>query len=110
MSTRTSTLAFAMFESLSDVVLANVWGVYVLVLKKPRRRDLMYIGSGTASHRGLRARLYEHEHGVLCPRYVADAQRAVCRTYHKALLAYCSNIPVYRTVIVAVEAALSAVF
>lgn len=102
------------FESLSSTVPKKVWGVYVLELKKPGRRPLIYIGSATAAT-GARIRLQEHKHGSLCPRYVKDAKRGGYKITHTALLAQCplpaaSEIPIFRTVVIALEAAFSCVF
>jgi hypothetical protein len=103
------------FESLPDAVPTHVWGVYVLVLKKPGHTPLIYIGSGTAFYRGVRARLSEHRHNKVSPRYLKDALRQGYKITHIALLAHCpipnaSHVPILRTVLVALEAALTCTF
>lgn len=103
------------FESLSPVIPKNVWGVYVLVLKKPGYDPLLYIGSGTGTYRGVRTRLYEHHNGILPPTNVKKARDFGYNITHVALLAYCdipspANIPTLRTVVVTLEAVFTAVF
>lgn len=102
-------------ESLPVTVSKNVWGVYILVLKKHGCPPLVYIGSGTAVNRGVRARLSEHERGILCPRLVHDARDKGYEITHMALLAHCpipapADTPTLRTIIVAMEAVFSCVF
>jgi hypothetical protein len=88
--------------------------VYVLVYRKPGFEPLIYIGSGTAAN-GLRARLSEHRTGSVVPKHVKAAVKAGYKLRHIRVLGHCpiptaANIPVYRTITVALEAALSAVF
>lgn len=103
-------------KSLDTTVPKLVWGVYVLVLEKSGRSSLIYIGSGTAANRGVRARLGEHRRGgVASPQLVSKAMHDGYKITHMALLAQCpapspGNIPVFRTVVLALEAALSCVF
>ena len=103
------------FESLSTFIPKNVWGVYVLVLKKPGYDPLLYIGSGTSTFRGVRTRLQEHRDGILSPVNVKKALEFGYTITHMALLAHCNtpspaNIPKIRTVIAALEAIFTAVF
>jgi hypothetical protein len=103
------------FESLSPIIPKRVWGVYVLVLKKPGYDPLLYIGSGTATYRGVRARLYEHQNGHVPPFNVKKARDFGYDITHMALLAYCdipspANGPTVRTAVVALEAVFAAVF
>lgn len=103
------------FESLSSYVPKNVWGIYVLVLRKPGEIPLLYIGSGTSTYRGVRSRFKEHRDHILCP---ANVQKALDYGYefsHMALLAHCpipsaASIPKMRTVLVALEAVFTGLF
>jgi hypothetical protein len=102
-------------ESLSPVIPKNVWGVYVLVLKKPGYDPLLYVGSCTATYRGVRARLGEHRDGRLSPTNVKKARDFGYDITHMALLAYCdipspASIPEIRTLFAALEAVFTAVF
>jgi Pyruvate/2-oxoacid:ferredoxin oxidoreductase delta subunit len=103
------------FESLSTFIPKNTWGVYVLVLRKSGYDPLLYIGSGTATYRGVRVRLREHRDGILSPVNVKKALEFGYSITHMALLAHCdipsaANIPKIRTVIAALEAVFTAVF
>ena len=103
------------YGSLPSTIPLNVWGVYVLVLRRDGHKPLLYIGSGTAIKRGVRARLHEHDHGVLTPRHVRKALNDGFKIVHKALLLSspipaADNIPALRTFFVAVEAALTCIF
>ena len=65
-------------------------------------------------NRGVRARIYEHDHGVLIPQHLSKALENNYTIVHKALLLSCpipttANIPTFRTAIVAVEAALTCI-
>ena len=103
------------FESLSADIPKNVWGVYVLHLKKPGYEPLLYVGSGTAVYRGVRARLLGHQTGVLVPRYVQQAKNFGYEITHMALLAQCAipspgDVPRIRTLVVVLEAVFTAIF
>ena len=103
------------FLSLDPYPPRHVWGIYVIVLKKRNHRDLIYIGSATSAKRGVRSRFGEYDRHKNLPRNVRKALQDGYRIYHKALLAWCpipkaSRIPVYRTVVIALEAILSCYF
>lgn len=103
------------FESLSADIPKHVWGVYVIILRKSGEIPLLYIGSGTASYRGVRARIKEHHEHVLCPVNVKHALDYGYHISHIALLAHCpipsaANIPRIRTVFVVLEACFSGLF
>ncbi len=57
------------FESLPSTILLHVWGVYVVVLRRNGHKPLLYIGSGTATRRGVRARLNQYDNDVMLPHY-----------------------------------------
>ena len=100
------------FESLSEDVPSNVWGVYVLVLRLKNRQPSTYIGSGTSALRGVRARLASHDSQHLVPQKVSKACKQGYTIVHKALLLSCpipsaADIPRIRMALVAVEAAVS---
>lgn len=102
------------FESLPSTIPLHVWGVYVLVLRRNGHKPLLYIGSGTATKRGVRARLAKYDSGVLIPRCVRKALKVGFTIIHKALLLSspipsAENIPIFRTTFVAVEAALTCI-
>lgn len=102
-------------EKLSTSIPFNVWGVYVMVLRRTGNKPLLYIGSGTSSKTGVRARLGEYDRGVLLPRYLDKALKKGYNIVHKALLLSCpiptsANIPTFRVALTAVEAALACVF
>jgi hypothetical protein len=93
----------------------NVWGIYLLILRKSGQRPLVYVGSGTAAHRGLRARLSEHSRRKMSPTYLKWALANGYDISHTILLATCpipssSLIPVLRTTIVALESSFAALF
>lgn len=103
------------FESLSPVIPKDVWGIYVLVLKNPGYDPLLYIGSGTSTHRGVRARVSEHWRQQVRPACVRQAENFGYEITHITLLAWCpipspGEIPRIRTLIVALEAIFSALF
>lgn len=103
------------FESLSSYCPARVWAVYALVLKKRGCPDLLYIGSATSAKSGARARRSEYLRHRHLPKGVRKAFRDGYRITHTANLAWCkipdaSDIPVFRHIVVALEAALSCIF
>jgi hypothetical protein len=103
------------FESLPFGAPKNVWGIYVLVLKKRGYPPLLYLGSGTSTRRGLRSRLASHLARHACPHYVLEALKAGYTITHTATLVHipipaAADVPWVRTVIIALEAALSCVF
>ncbi len=103
------------FESLSSTIPLHVWGVYILVLRRQGYKPLLYIGSGTAASRGVRARLEQYDRTEHLPHYVNKALIDGCTIVHKSLLLSCpipgaANIPTFRAALVAVEAALSCIF
>jgi hypothetical protein len=103
------------FESLSPVIPKNTWGVYVLVLRKSGYDPLLYIGSGTATYRGVRVCISEHYAHKLSPVNVKKALEFGYTITHIRLLAYCSipspsHCPKIRTVVVALEAVFTALF
>jgi len=87
----------------------KLWGVYVLVLRKPGHRHKVYIGSATGAARGLRSRLEDYDKGKHLARYIKTAFKDGYTIQRKVLLATCpippaSKIPVYRVFLLAVEA------
>ncbi|QGI65806.1 hypothetical protein CEK26_009756 [Fusarium fujikuroi] len=103
------------FLALDSFAPKNVWGVYIIVLKKRNHPSILYIGSSTAAKRGVRARFYEYDAKKKLGTYVSNALRDGYTIQHKALLAWCqipeaSNIPLYRTVVIALEAVLACYF
>lgn len=105
----------AWFESLPTTRPNCSWGIYVHVLKKGGCRDLLYIGSGTAAYRGVKARLSEYDALKCLPHHVRIALDNGYSITHTSLLITCpipsaSDIPASRLAITALEAALSCIF
>lgn len=102
-------------KSLSNDIPINVWGIYVLVLKKPGQLPRVYVGSGTAVYRGARSRLADYDRGVLVPRYVAKSLEQGFEYTKKAMLAYCPippprDIPCRCTTVLVLEAVFAGLF
>jgi len=68
------------------------WAVYLLVLEKDGCRFKIYIGSGTNSVTGVKARLYCYDSETLLPQYVEEALEDGYKITHKGLLCW-SPIP-----------------
>lgn len=102
------------FQALSTVIPINVWAVYALVLTKSGCRPKLYVGSGTNTTRGVRARMYEYDVLKVIPDYVQLALDDGYAITTKALLVYCP-IPApaqqvtVRYAIYTLEAALSCI-
>lgn len=103
------------FLSLPSDIPRNLWGIYVLVLRKGSRYKL-YIGSGTGNfHGGVRTRILQHQNRTVEPSLVRTAKRQGYKQVHSSLLAWCNRpgpaqVPLFRTALVAVEAALHLIF
>lgn len=103
------------FKSLSTAIPPKSWGIYVLVFEKRGHRALIYIGSGTDAKGGIAARVKSHRAKKDMPKYVAWAHQNNYRLTHSACLIWCripesaSQIPRLRTVIVALEAAMTCI-
>ena len=105
----------AWFRSLPSYCPLNVWSVYAIVLERHDGPDLLYIGSATASKAGARARFSEYRRLKHLPKGVRKAIADGYRIVHTANLAWCpiptpSKRPIFRHIIVALEAALSCMF
>lgn len=103
------------FKSLPLDIPINTWGIYAIVLEMPGYDPLLYIGSGTASSRGVRVRIADHHAHKLSAVNVAKALEFGYTIQHIALLAYCNipsaaDRPKIRTVVVALEAVFTALF
>jgi hypothetical protein len=103
------------FKSLPTDIPKDPWGIYVIVLEMPGYEPLLYIGSGTASYRGVRVRIKEHHAHKLSPVNVKKALESGYTITHTRLMAYCSipspsHCPKIRTVVVALEAVFTALF
>jgi hypothetical protein len=103
------------FKSLATDIPKDTWGIYVIVLEMPSDVPLLYIGSGTASYRGIRVRVKEHHEHKLQPVNVKRALEFGYTITHIALLAHCNipslaHIPKIRTVVVTLEALFTALF
>ena len=75
------------FKTLSTETLA-CWGVYILIMEKCHCRPRIYIGSGTNSRDGLKARFrdYKTDGGRELPRYVEKSFEEGYKIVHKAPL------------------------
>jgi len=103
------------FRSLPSYCPLKVWSIYAIVLERQGGPDLLYIGSATASNAGARGRFSEHRRLKHLSKGVKKALGQGYRIVHHANLAWCpiplpSRRPVYRHVLVALEAALSCIF
>ncbi|KAI7195754.1 Heat shock 70 kDa protein [Hortaea werneckii] len=93
----------------------NLWGIYVLVLRKGRRYGI-YIGSGTSTvNDGVRYRVLQHKGRRVEPKYLREAKKNGWIQVHEALLAWSSRptaaqVPAFRTAYVAIEAAFHLIF
>ncbi|CAN9088483.1 unnamed protein product [Alternaria alternata] len=101
--------------SLPSDIPSGCWGLYCLVLQRGKKYKL-YTGSGTSSSRnGCRSRIKQHKRRIVEPRGLREAKNAGYVQIHECLLAWCpkpaaKNVPVYRTAMVAIEAALHLIF
>jgi len=101
--------------SLPSDIPSGCWGLYVLVLKK-RDQFKLYIGSGTSTSRnGARSRIRQHRRRLVEPQGLRDAKNDGYVQVHKSLLAWypkpaAKDVPVFRTAIIAIEAALHLIF
>ncbi|KAL1836262.1 hypothetical protein VTJ49DRAFT_5379 [Mycothermus thermophilus] len=110
--------AIEWFESLSGDIPNYVWGVYVLVLRKPDCRPLLYVGSGTQNRKGVRNRILFHFRSgdaEARPKRVREATENGYRIVHAALLAHAPAPPTGRSTtlrfaMIALEAAFSVLF
>jgi hypothetical protein len=105
----------AWFDKLSSRAPKNVWGVYLLILKKAKKRTRLYVGSATGYYRGYRARRHEHKTRKMVPRYVRKSYTEGYRVTRSVLLAHCpipkpEDAPKVRTLVVALEAMFSCIF
>lgn len=97
-----------------------MWGVYYLVLKKPNHKSLLYIGSSTATQRGVRARFESYKRPIsflnlALPRNLEKALKNGYQIICKGLFLHCpipppANQPILRYVVVALEAAFTCIF
>lgn len=103
------------FKCLSEFIPQNVWGIYVMVLEKAGFPPKIYIGSGTAAHRGLAVRIANHRSHTVSPVYVREAWLDGYETTRIAPLIWCpipraGLIYPHRIMFIALEATLSYVF
>ncbi|RBR11796.1 uncharacterized protein FIESC28_08835 [Fusarium coffeatum] len=107
--------SFVWFKSLSSYIPGKLWGIYVLVLKKPGCIPGIYIGCGTDSSTGVSGRLSGHRNGRQCPQYVDKAKRDGYTITHMALLVSCpmpapADRPRLRVLFLLLEAAFTCIF
>lgn len=101
--------------SLPREIPSGCWGLYLLVLRKGRH-FIIYIGSGTSMFKtGVRTRISQHKRRKVEPKGLRDAKNAGYVQVHECLLAWCPkpaarHVPVYRTALVALEAAMHLIF
>jgi hypothetical protein len=101
--------------SLPSDIPSGCWGVYVLVLKRGEEY-LLYVGSGTSTSRnGARSRILQHKRRLVEPEGLRIAKNAGFVQIHECLLAWCpkpaaKDVPVFRTAMVAMEAAMHLIF
>jgi hypothetical protein len=107
--------SLAWLDSLDSSVPKHVWGIYVLVYRKSGALPQVYVGSGTATNRGLRARVSEHHRSKASSHYITKAHQDGYRLTKSAVLATCpiptsADAFARRTVVVAVEAVFACIF
>lgn len=107
--------SFSWILNLSSDIPINAWAVYIIVLQKPGHRPRIYIGCSCRAKQGIRARIYEHEKGRACPRYVREALDDGWTLTHSRLVAWCpipspEHFPRVRTFIWVLEAYFSGLF
>lgn len=95
----------------------RIWAVYVLVLTKFGCIPLIYVGSATDAKKGAVTRMnqYDRLDWNAIPRYVAEAIRRGYKISHKGILVSApipsaANVPRFRLLFLAMEAAFSFVF
>ena len=95
----------------------KIWAVYVLVFQKKGHTTRIYIGSGTNCAGRVRTRWtgYDRRDPSVMPRFVDKAFKDGYKIVHKGLLVWApmpaaANVPIFRLLFVAMEAALSFVF
>lgn len=103
------------FESLPATIPAKAWGVYAITLSHQTLVPILYIGSGTAAQQGVKQRLQNYDDEKLLPSTIDNALELGYTITHKAMLVHCplptaAAVPLLRTVIIAIEAALCGVF
>lgn len=91
------------------------WGVYAIVMEKAGHRPILYIGSGTNTLGGVRARLKQYDDGFLLPQYIAKSLEQGFDIVHKGLLCWApkppaSKVPFQRLLFFGLEATLSYLF
>lgn len=111
--------SIAFFKTLPTEA-SKKWGLYVIVLEKQGRRPKLYIGSGTQARYGVSNRLvsYTKENANKphhLPLHVESALLDGYSIVHKGLLCWipiptAADVPVLRTLFVALEASLAFVF
>lgn len=103
------------FLSLPTTIPNKTWGIYVLFLQKGKSFKLS-VGSGTSTvNNGVRYRILQHKGRRVEPSLVKKAKARGYKQVHSSLLAWCStpapeHTPVFRTAIIALEAAFHLVF
>ena len=103
------------FQTLPDVPFKG-WGVYLIVLGKPGHPCRTYIGSATASDRGITHRFYQYDHDQCLPRYYEASLREGFSVVHRGLLCWTPSIPppaiepVLRLLYLLLEATFSYIF
>lgn len=103
------------FKQLPEETSSVCWADYLLVLEKPGCRPLTYVGSGTDADNGVDSRLTSYDKEERLPQYVEDALKKGYTIVHKGLLCWiplpsAGKVPVYRLLIVALEATFAYIF
>lgn len=101
--------------SLPSDIPSGCWDLYLLVLRRGEEFKI-YIGSGTSMFKtGVCTRISQHKRRQVEPKGLRDAKNAGYVQIHECLLAWCPkpavrHVPVYRTALVALEAAMHLIF
>jgi hypothetical protein len=92
------------------------WGIYLIVLGKPGEPYRVYIGSATASERGMLSRFYNYDTETLLPTYYEASLEEGFTVVHRGLLCWTLSIPppavqpTFRLLFLLLEATFSYVF
>lgn len=103
------------FENLPGVLPPDVWGVYAMVLRKADCASGLYVGSGTAGHRGMAVRFADHRKHRNAPTRAIEAWSDGWVTscivpLFTIPIPTAAKVPTVRAVVVALEAAFHCLF
>ena len=97
-----------LFDALPEDV-SRWWGVYLMVLTKDECQDLVYVGTGTNAHSGIRTRFRDYDINNCIPARVSKALKSGYKVAKKGLLCWAPlpaarNVPDFRILFLVLEA------